>query len=209
MKIDLWKIVIGGMILVVGVALGMIVLTLRNREVPAPIEIRPPEPTSTALPTITPAPILVYISGEVLVPDVYTLAPESRIKQLVEAAGGFTDDADTVAVNLAQPLTDGAHVHIPTEGELVSTPPSVLSTPFAQRGSTEIDLGSGGDLVNINAANLQELDTLPGIGPVTAQNILDYRAVNGPFTNIEAITEVFGIGQAKFDKIKELITTGN
>jgi competence protein ComEA len=184
-------------------------LTLRNRETTAPITIVPPEPTPTALPTITPSPIQVYVSGEVLVPDVYALAPGSRIKQLVEAAGGFTDNAHMAAINLAQPLTDGVHVHIPAEGDLIPTLPSVLSSPAPLRGSAEIDLGTGGGLVNINTAVLNELDTLPGIGPVRAQTIIDYRTVNGPFNDKVAIMEVHGIGQATFDNIKELITAGN
>lgn len=190
------------------VILGTVLISC-NRETPAPIEIVPPEPTPTAQPTMTPSPILVYVSGEVLAPDVYELAPDSRIKQLVEAAGGFTDDADPAAVNLAQPLADGAHVHIPAAGELMPTPSGALASPVPQRDSTEIDLGFGGDLININTADLPELDKLPGIGPVTAQKILDYRAVNGPFLDIKAIMEVDGIGQGKFDQIKQLITTAN
>jgi competence protein ComEA len=195
--------------LAAGVILTIGVLSLRNRETAAPIKIVPPQPTATDLPTITPSPIQVFVSGEVLVPDVYALAPGSRIKQLVEAAGGFTDKANTAVVNLAQPLTDGVHVHIPAEGELASTPQSVLSDPAAVRSSVESDLGTGGALININTAGLIELDILPGIGPATAQKILDYRSANGSFTDIETIMDVPGIGQVKFDQIKALITIGN
>ena len=207
---DLGKIAVAVIIgLVAGVLLMAGALTLRNRETTAPIKIVPPAPTATELPTITPSPIQVFVSGEVLVPDVYALAPGSRIKQLVEAAGGFTDNAHTAAINLAQPLTDGVHVHIPAEGEVAITPQSVLSDPAPLGSSAEIDLGTGGGLVNINTAELAELDTLPGIGPVRAQEILNYRTVNGPFPDIVAIMEVPGIGQGTFDNIKDLITTGN
>jgi competence protein ComEA len=209
MKIDLGKIALAAAALIAGAVLGIGALTLRNRETPAPIIIVPPEPTPTALLTMTPSPIQVFVSGEVLVPDVYALAPGSRIKQLVEAAGGFTDNAHTAVINLAQPLTDGVHVHIPAEGEVASTPHSVLSDPVPLGRSADVDLGSGGGLININTADLAELDTLPGIGPVTAHNILDYRTVNGPYSDIAAIMEVHGIGQATFDNIKELITIGN
>ncbi len=195
--------------LAAGVILTIGVLSLRNRETAAPIKIVPPQPTATDLPTITPSPIQVFVSGEVLVPDVYALAPGSRIKQLVEAAGGFTDKANTAVVNLAQPLTDGVHVHIPGEGELASTPQSILSDPAPVRSSAESDLGTGSALININTAGLIELDILPGIGPATAQKILDYRSANGSFTDIETIMDVPGIGQAKFDQIKALITIGN
>ncbi len=209
MKIDLGKIVAGSLILAVGLVLGMGVMTLRNQEPAQPIKILPPEPTQTALPTTTPSPILVYVSGEILAPDVYALDANSRIKQLVEAAGGFTGNANTTAVNLAQPLTDGAHVHIPAKGEDIPTPLGGLSPPVTSQNENQSNIGTGGELVNINTANLEELDTLPGIGPVIAQKILDYRAVNGPFANLEALMEVSGIGQAKFDQVKKLITIAN
>lgn len=195
--------------LVAGIMLMAGGLALRNREPVAPISIVPPEPTATALPTNTPQPIQVFVSGEVRTPDVYALAPGSRIKQLVEVAGGFTDKADTEAVNLAQPLTDGVHVHIPAEGALDATPHGLLTTPAPLRGSAELDIGSGGGLVNINSAGADELETLPGIGPITAQKILNYRAANGSFADIAAIMEVPGIGEAKYEQIKDLITTAN
>ncbi len=203
------KIVLASVVgMVVGILVAIGLITVRNREAPAAITIVPPEATATALPTETPSPMQVFVSGEVLVPDVYALLPGSRIKQLVEAAGGFTDNANTAVVNLAQPLADGVHVHIPAKGELATTPQSVLSDPAPLRSSAEIDLGVGGALVNINTAGLVELDVLPGIGPATAQKILDYRAANGPFANIEAIMEVSGIGEAKFEQIRPLITVG-
>jgi len=210
MTVNLAKIVLA---IITGLVVGILIMigafALRNRETPAPITIVPPEPTATDLPTITPSPIQVFVSGEVMVADVYALVPGSRIKQLVEAAGGFTDNANTAVVNLAQPLADGAHVHIPAKGELTSTPQSVLSDPEPLRSPAAINLGTGGAQVNINTAGLDELDILPGIGPVTAQKILDYRTANGPFTEPEAIMEVSGIGQAKFDQIKALITINN
>ena len=209
MKFDLGKIVAGGLLLAAGLVLGMVTMQLRDQEPAEPIKILPPAPTPTTLPTTTPSPILVYVSGEVLDPDVYALDANSRIKQLVEAAGGFTGDANTAAVNLAQPLTDGAHVHIPAEGEAIPTPPERFSAPVSPQTGYESDIGAGGKLVNINTADLEELDTLPGIGPALAQKILDYRAVNGPFANLEALMEVSGIGQVKFDKIKQLITLAN
>ena len=209
MNIDSSKMAIAVVGVIAVAALGLGALALRDRNTPAPIRIVPPAPSTTPLPAETVAPIQVYVSGEVLAPDVYTLPVDSRIKQLVEAAGGFTEMANTAVVNLAQPLTDGVHVHIPSNVEAPATPPSVLSDPAPLRSSSEINIGSGGALVNINSAALEELDTLPGIGPVTAQKILDYRAANGPFSEIRAIMEVAGIGEGKFEQIQPLITVGN
>ena len=209
MKIDLSKVLIAAAGIIAGAALLGGSLVLRDRSMPEPIRIVPPAPSATPLPTETPTPIQVYVSGEVLAPDVYALPAGSRIKQLVESAGGFTRVANTAVINLAQPLSDGAHVHIPSVEETMATPPSVLSNPAPLRGSGEIDMGSGGNLVNINTAALEELETLPGIGPITAQKILDYRAVNGPFLDIKAIMGVAGIGEGKFEQIKALITVAS
>ncbi len=138
----------------------------------------------------------------------YTKARAGRLMPLMRPRSNIAE-ANTAVVNLAQPLTDGVHVHIPGEGELASTPQSILSDPAPVRSSAESDLGTGSALININTAGLIELDILPGIGPATAQKILDYRSANGSFTDIETIMDVPGIGQAKFDQIKALITIGN
>jgi len=186
-----------------------VVLSTTGCAKPEPIKIVPPAATALPAPTQTPQPMQVYVSGMVIAPDVYVLEPGSRIKQLVEAAGGFADGADTAVVNLAQPLTDGAHVHIPALGEESVVSPPVISSPAPARSSEEIPIGSGGNLININLALQDELETLPGIGPITAQKILDYRAANGSFTNIEGIMSVSGIGEGKFERIRSLITVGN
>lgn len=184
-------------------------LVLASCAQPEPIKIVPPDPTATPLPTPTPQPILVYVTGKVVNPDVYALEPGSRIKQLVEAAGGFTEGADTVGVNLAQPLVDGAHVHIPALGEKPTAEEPVLSEPVPLRSSGEIPLGTGGGLININLAQSEDLEVLPGIGPVIAGQIVAYREANGPFTQIEGIMDVPGIGEGKFEQIKALISVGN
>jgi competence protein ComEA len=209
MSNNLWKFISLGSLVVVALLIGIGAFVLRGRPTAEPIQIVPPEATATTRPTVTPGPIVAYVSGEVAVPDVYELPPGSRIKQLVEAAGGFTAEADTAAVNLAQPISDGAHVHVPAEGEAVPLQANSALGGTAVPDKTMIEVRAATERVNINNAGLEELESLPGIGPVTAQSILDYRAVNGAFPNIEAIMEVYGIGPAKFDKIKALITTGN
>lgn len=192
---------------IAAIALGVAGLKLADdRARPAPILIEPPPPSATPEPTATMQPLRVYITGAVLRPDVYSLPPGSIVRDLVKLAGDFTAAAATDAVNLAQPLADGMHVHIPAQAEVLSAPPVISGpTPPANSltgGSTVLP----GAVVNINTASIAELETLPGIGPSLAQRIVDHRAQYGPFATVEAILDVSGIGPAKFAQIKDLIT---
>ena len=199
--------------LLIGFFLGAIVLagglTLRNRTQPAPIVIHPPEPTATPEPTTTPGPIRVYVNGQVLSAAVYELPPDSIVEDAIEVAGGFTVEANTAVVNLAQSLSDGAQVYVPGQDEDVSVVAVVNTAVSAKNeasgGMESSDINSGG-LININTATIEMLDSLPGIGPSTAQKIVDHRETNGLFTMIEEIMDVSGIGEAKFGQIEALIT---
>jgi competence protein ComEA len=119
----------------------------------------------------------------------------SRVNDAIQAAGGFTTEADASLLNLARYLQDGEHILVPS----VNSP----SAPDSDRSGI-IPLSNQ---VDINSATLEQLDTLPEIGPITAQQIIDYRLNHGPFSSIEDIMKVSGIGQGIFDKIKDLITT--
>lgn len=180
-------------------------LALSNRIRPAPIEILPPPPAPTAAPTATPAPVRVYVNGQVIAPAVYQLPGGSIVQQAIEAAGGLTAAADVTAVNLAQPLFDGAQVYIPSVSEPVATPGSTVVMPGAPADG---DPTTPDGLVNINTATQAALEALPGIGPTLAQRIILYRESHGPFAETEHIMQVEGIGQGRFDLIAELITTG-
>ncbi|MCB9423200.1 MAG: helix-hairpin-helix domain-containing protein [Ardenticatenaceae bacterium] len=194
----------------VGVILTAGGLTLSNRTRPAPIYIEPPKPTPQPEPTATPGPIQVYVNGQVATPNVYELPPGSRIGDAIEAAGGWTDEANTAVVNLALPLVDGMQIYVPSQAEVSDTAVPVVSDPAPlTRSSDGIEVTSSSGLVNINTANLDELDALPGIGPSTAQKILNYRDENGRFNTIEELMNVSGIGEAKFDGVKDLITVGD
>ena len=145
--------------------------------------------------------IYVDIDGEVKNPGVYKIEPESRIFQVIEQAGGLTKDADTSSINQAETVYDGAKIHIPGKGEAGESlsPPGALSQD-----------PSGGTVVrgkiNINTAGADELQTLPGVGQVTASKIIDYRTASGPFHSVEDIMNVSGIGDKTYEKIKDQIT---
>ena len=195
-RVNLEQLAIFVTVFIVGLAVGAVALTLIGLNRPAPIYISPPAPLPTALPSPAPAPIRVYISGEVIKPDVYELPDDAIMLDVIKAAGGFSPLADPNTVNLAMALRDGLHVHIPKPG---SEPVISVET----NGINEFE--SPSIPININTASLEQLDLLPGIGPVTAQKILDYRRVNGPFSEIEEIQQVSGIGPAKYAQMQELI----
>jgi competence protein ComEA len=148
------------------------------------------------LPAPTPAPLIVDVAGAVPRPGVYELADGSRIKDAVEAAGGFLVEADKATINLAAPVQDGQKLEIPF---LAGSEPVGVMQPAV----TEQPV-----LVDINIASLSELESLPGIGPSLAQAIIDYRETYGDFYYIEDIMNVAGIGPDTFANIQNLIMTG-
>lgn len=175
-----------------------------------PIEIVAPEPTATKTPaaTATPGPVRVYVTGAVAHVDVYVLPQGSIIKDAVEAAGGFTPDADPERINLALELADQQQIHVPGLDEQ-NPPPPVQDAPSVSRSAAAGNTGSAaGEQINLNTATLEQLDSLSGIGPAIGQRIIDYREKIGGFQNIEQITEVSGVGEATFAKIKDSITVG-
>jgi len=157
---------------------------------------------TSALPSA--ANIMVYVSGEVVKPGVYVLLATARVIDALQAAGGATNHADLVVVNLAAPLVDAAQVFIPRMG---STPRVKLPRPHAginlpiAGGSGGTGAGGGATsttgIVDINSATLSDLDALPGVGPSTAQAIIDYRTANGPYASVDDLLNVRGIGPSK------------
>ena len=155
-------------------------------------------------PELLMANITVYVSGEVVKPGVYVLLATSRIIDALQAAGGPTAAADLVVVNLAAPLVDATQVFIPRIG---STPRATLPRPHAGINlpttgtSGGVSVGSGvtsaAGIVDINSATLSDLDALPGVGPSTAQAIIDYRIANGPYASVDDLLNVRGIGPSK------------
>jgi competence protein ComEA len=155
------------------------------------------------LPTVSPEPIVIYVLGAVQRPGVYSLPPNSRILNAIEAAGGFSEQAIVTEVNVAERLKDGQQLIIPGNGEL-PTPQFVIGS----NGLVATLTPSPGDPVNINTADIASLDTLPGIGPTTAQRIIDYRNDNGPFAIVDDLLKVPGIGSTTLETLRPLITVG-
>jgi competence protein ComEA len=151
----------------------------------------------------TQVPIEVHVVGAVLRPGLYRFADGSRVQDAITAAGGLSAGADLNAMNLAARLEDGQQLSIPYVGGAAPTgAPTqgfrVIPGPGTQAPPT--------DLVNINTASADDLSALPGIGPTIAQRIVDYRTAHGPFSHIEDIMNVAGIGPATFDNIKDVIS---
>lgn len=145
--------------------------------------------------------ILIDVSGAVNQPAVVELKEGSRVFEAIELAGGLSKDADTRSTNLAQVLTDGEKLYIPTKKELEETGSSYLQTK-----NTSVEASGSAGLININTANSETLQQLTGVGPSTAEKIIRYRTENGNFKTIEDIKNVSGIGEKTFEKFKNKIT---
>lgn len=150
--------------------------------------------------------ILVHVSGAVKKEGVIELKINSRISDAIEKAEGIREDACIEDINLAYKLEDGMKIHIPTKQEKEEKKEEEYVTTLSGIHTNQEETEKKDTKVNINTATQTQLETLPGIGPSTAMKILDYRKEKGKFTKIEEIKEVGGIGEAKFNKIKDLIT---
>ncbi len=159
----------------------------------------------TPAPTPTLAPLTIYVSGAVQTPGVYTLPPQSRIADAVAAAGGVLPDAAPEAINLALPLVDGMHIHVPAQEE-ADAPPLVSSGRNGAAAEGQARVTSG--LINLNTATMEELDSLPGIGPAIARRIIAYREQQGGFQTVDELKNVKGIGEKTFADIAPLVTVG-
>jgi competence protein ComEA len=193
-----------------------------KRPQPTPLILSTPIPTPTLTPvfsptpapTATPLPVRVYVTGAVQRSDVYLLPAGSIIKDALLAAGGATVDADLERINLAVELYDQQQVYVPYQGEETPPAPIVSGAPTAAEAAGAAEsapdragsTGVGPALVNVNTSTVEELETLPGIGPTFAQRIVDYRIEHGAFASVEQLVEVKGIGPATMDKIKDLVT---
>ncbi|MEA2640655.1 MAG: competence protein ComEA [Chloroflexota bacterium] len=167
------------------------ILALRS---PAPtIEVRPRDPVPTEVPTM-----YVHVDGAVAAPGVYALAGGARVFDAVDAAGGATDDADVTQLNLAARVSDGQKLVIPSQRPAVTT-----AQP--EGADAKLEPTDATSRINVNTASQRVLESLPGIGPVTAGRVIQYRQANGPFTRIEQLRDARLVNAATFERIKSLI----
>lgn len=194
----------GLVVVVVATLLGAGLWYLRS--LPRPVDIAAPAraatpvvspisgPTGSAAPSVT---IIVDVAGWVRQPGVYEFASGDRVIDAVNRAGGPRKGADLTVLNLAAPLTDGTQIVIPEPGSSAGG-----ATGSSGTGTTS----EGTALVNINAASESELEELPGVGPVTAAAIIDYRTQNGPFATVDDLIDVTGIGPSTLEQIRPFAT---
>lgn len=149
-------------------------------------------------PATVPATIVAQAAGAVFTPGVYALPAGARVHELIAAAGGVTPDADPDVLSLAAVLTDGERVYVPRIGEVPPTP-----LPAAATGDPA---GALAGPLDLNRASAAQLDELPGIGPATAGAIVDHRERNGPYLTVDDLLDVRGIGPAKLDSLRDLVT---
>ncbi|WP_301146581.1 ComEA family DNA-binding protein [Mycobacterium simiae] len=196
------------------------------RDQPAPVmsaKLPPVQKASTAGPAspgspavATPAgpdrPVVVSVVGLVHKPGLVTLAPGARIADALQAAGGAMDGADTIGLNMARPLTDGEQIVVglaPVPGKPAALGSSVAAGAAPAPAAPAPVSGSArpkpGGVLDLNTATVEQLDALPGVGPVTAAAIVAWRQSNGKFTSVDQLADVDGIGPARLDKLRALV----
>lgn len=178
----------------------------------APGAARPSQPASTTAPQV-----MVQVVGQIRRPGVVTLRSGSRVQDAVAAAGGALPSADLAAINLARVVADGEQIQVPKPGQTMSPPAGATGVvPGASAGAAPGPVAPGpaagaggtapGALVNLNSADVAGLDALPGVGPVLAGRVVDWRTQNGRFSSVEELGEVSGIGPKVLARLRPLVT---
>ncbi len=174
----------------------LVVLTIAGRVALGGGQARPAGPTQSVAFEVEEAPpreVVVHVAGAVSQPGLYRLPEGSRVDDAIAEAGGAKPRAALDLVNLAAPLADGQQVVVPLQGSVEAV------------GSEGPDAAAPGGKVHLNSATLEQLDELPGVGPVTAQQILDYREANGAFRSVDELDAVPGIGPARLEQLRPLV----
>jgi competence protein ComEA len=188
---------LAGAALLAVLLLGSRLLSHGGSAAPPPPTLPPPTfATTTAL-----THVVVHVVGAVRRPGLYRLAQGARVADAVARAGGSTRKADLALVNLAALVSDGEQVVVPRRGA------GAAGGPAGAAGGAGASSGSGIPTgpVHLNSATVEQLDALPGVGPVTAQKIVDYRQKHGAFTSVDELDAVSGIGPARLDQLRDLV----
>jgi competence protein ComEA len=196
----LYQITIG---ILIGLCAAGLILIVSKPSSGEPITLIPaPTATETSQPkpTQTETPLYVQIKGEINRPGIYSLPNDARLEDLVSKAGGVTAEADNNRINLALILHDGDYIFIPAEGQEI---------PEVARNAPDNSVKDQGNNINypinINDANQDELESLPGIGPAKAADIIAYREMIGSFSSLEDLLEISGIGTATLESLREYL----
>ena len=184
-----------------GVCAALVVLALLGQRLAHAGAASEPEAAAVPLEPVAEAParslLVVHVVGEVRRPGLYRLRDGARIADAVLRAGGALRDADLAAVNLAAPLVDGVQILVPARTVAPNGSPA-----GSAGGAPGVPTGP----VSLSSATLEELDQLPGVGPITAQKIVDYRTEHGPFASVDDLDAVPGIGPTRIEQLRELVT---
>jgi competence protein ComEA len=184
------------------VCVALVLLALVGQRLAQAGAAREPDVVAAPLEAVAEAPVrsilVVHVVGEVQRPGLYRLRDGARIADAVRRAGGARHSADLAALNLAAPLVDGVQVLVPSRA---ATVPGAMSSGAGGAGGV-----AGVAAVSLSSATVEELDELPGVGPITAQKIVDYRAEHGPFASVDDLDAVPGIGPTRIEQLRDLVT---
>lgn len=197
-----WQVLAAGLAVVV-VAVGGVGWAVASAGGPGGVPVEATLPRAGESPSLAPSTsivpdVVVHVAGAVARPGLYRVPSGSRVADAVAAAGAVTPEADLDRLNLAAQVADGERVYVPRRGE--ADPPTA--------GSAEGGRGREPPArVNLNTATVEQLEALPGVGPATAQAIVDHRARHGPFRSVRDLLDVRGIGEAKFAALEKMVRT--
>lgn len=202
-----WPAVLAALAGVVAVAIAAVAVLRPPAAAAPPAEVWLPRATAggaagAGSTTTVPAPVVVHVAGAVVRPGLVRLGGGARVADAVDAAGGLRPDADLDRLNLAAPVADGQRVWVPVIGR---QPPAEIGPDGGAVAPDASAPGATGDVVDLNTATAADLETLPGVGPATAQAILDHRRRIGRFRAVDELLDVRGIGPSKLAALRDRV----